>query len=94
MPISNLAKVFGPTLVGYSSQEPSASSMLSETKTQAAIVESLLKIPSDYYANFVNPDCMNNIGTPQSGELKHTPSTESLLKRTATKGFFNTPLAS
>ncbi|CAD6220394.1 GSCOCG00005036001-RA-CDS [Cotesia congregata] len=94
MPISNLAKVFGPTLVGYSSQEPSASSMLSETKTQAAIVESLLKIPSDYWANFVNPDCINDIGTPQAGELKHTPSTESLLKRTATRGFFNTPLAS
>ena len=37
MPISNLAKVFGPTLVGYSSQEPSATSMLSETKTQATV---------------------------------------------------------
>ncbi|XP_008546525.1 rac GTPase-activating protein 1 [Microplitis demolitor] len=94
MPISNLAKVFGPTLVGYSSQEPSATSMLSETKTQAAIVESLLKIPSDYWANFVSPDCINDIGTPQMGELKHTPSTESLLKRTASRGFFNTPLAS
>lgn len=37
MPISNLAKVFGPTLVGYSCQEPSVMSMLSETKNQAAV---------------------------------------------------------
>lgn len=36
MPISNLAKVFGPTLVGYSSQEPSLM-MLSETKQQVAV---------------------------------------------------------
>ncbi|KAK0076555.1 hypothetical protein PV325_005196 [Microctonus aethiopoides] len=94
MPISNLAKVFGPTLVGYSSQEPSATSMLSETKTQVAIVESLLKIPSDYWANFVNSEIINDIGTPKVGELRHTPSTESLLKRTTSRGFFNTPLGS
>ncbi|XP_011300872.1 rac GTPase-activating protein 1-like [Fopius arisanus] len=92
MPISNLAKVFGPTLVGYSSQEPTATCMLSETENQAAIVESLLRIPSDYWANFVNPECGNDVGTPKMGELRHTPSTESLLKRTTSRGFFNTPL--
>lgn len=37
MPISNLAKVFGPTLVGYSCQEPSPNSMLTETKNQVAV---------------------------------------------------------
>ncbi|KAI4498287.1 hypothetical protein M0802_006773 [Mischocyttarus mexicanus] len=94
MPISNLAKVFGPTLVGFSSLEPSPTSMLSETRNQVAIVESLLKIPSDYWANFVNPEHLNNIGTPKTGELRHTPSTESLLKRTASRGFFHTPLTS
>ncbi|XP_012282678.1 rac GTPase-activating protein 1 [Orussus abietinus] len=94
MPISNLAKVFGPTLVGYSCQEPTPTSMLSETKSQVAIVESLLKIPSDYWANFVNPESLNGIGTPKAGELRHTPSTESLLKRTVSRGFFNTPLGS
>lgn len=36
MPISNLAKVFGPTLVGYRSQEPSLT-MLNETKHQVAV---------------------------------------------------------
>ncbi|XP_076679620.1 rac GTPase activating protein tumbleweed [Andrena cerasifolii] len=94
MPISNLAKVFGPTLVGYSCQEPSPTSLLSDTKNQVAIVENLLKIPSDYWANFVNPENLNNIGTHKTGELRHTPSIESLLKRSTSRGFFNTPLAS
>ncbi|KOC65521.1 Rac GTPase-activating protein 1 [Habropoda laboriosa] len=94
MPISNLAKVFGPTLVGYSSQDPSPTSLLSETKNQVAIVENLLKIPSDYWANFVNPESLHNIGSHKTGELRHTPSTESLLKRSTSRGFFNTPLAS
>ncbi|XP_051153061.1 rac GTPase-activating protein 1-like [Leptopilina boulardi] len=94
MPISNLAKVFGPTLVGYSCQEPSVMSMLSETKNQAAIVESLLMIPSDYWANFVNSDNAHEIGTPLTGELRHTPSTESLLKNSTSRGFFHTPLGS
>lgn len=37
MPISNLAKVFGPTLVGYSAQHPSRETMLSETKAQVSV---------------------------------------------------------
>ncbi|XP_025988190.1 rac GTPase-activating protein 1 [Solenopsis invicta] len=93
MPISNLATVFGPTLVGYSSQETS-NAMLNETKHQFAIVESLLQIPSDYWATYVNPTNLNGISTPRTGELKHTPSTESLLKRSISRGFFNTPLTS
>ncbi|XP_033333684.1 rac GTPase activating protein tumbleweed [Megalopta genalis] len=94
MPISNLAKVFGPTLVGYSCQNPSPTSLLTETRNQVAIVENLLKIPSDYWANFVNPENLSNIVTHKTAELRHTPSTESLLKRSTSRGFFNTPLAS
>lgn len=44
MPISNLAKVFGPTLVGFSSLEPSPTSMLSETKNQVAVCKSNIYI--------------------------------------------------
>ncbi|XP_078053130.1 rac GTPase activating protein tumbleweed [Augochlora pura] len=94
MPISNLAKVFGPTLVGYSCQNPTPTSLLTETRNQVAIVENLLKIPSDYWANFVNPENLSNIVTHKTAELRHTPSTESLLKRSTSRGFFNTPLAS
>lgn len=34
MPISNLAKVFGPTVVGYSKQEPDNMAILGETYVQ------------------------------------------------------------
>lgn len=57
-------------------------------------MESLLKIPSDYWANFVNPENLNNIGIHKTRELQHTPSQESLLKRSISRGFFNTPLTS
>lgn len=93
MPISNLATVFGPTLVGNTSNKPS-SIMLNEIKHQVAVVENLLQIPSDYWATYVNPTNSNDIYTPKTGELKHTPSTESLLKRSISRGFFNTPLSS
>jgi Rac GTPase-activating protein 1 len=37
MPASNLAKIFGPTIVGYSSLDPEPITMLNETKKQAAV---------------------------------------------------------
>lgn len=37
MPISNLAKIFGPTLIGYSCNEQPATAMLNETKIQATV---------------------------------------------------------
>lgn len=42
MPISNLAKIFGPTLVAYSSQEPSIT-MLNETRNQVAVREDIFR---------------------------------------------------
>lgn len=51
-------------------------------------------IPSDYWANFVNSDNAHEIGTPLTGELRHSPSTESLLKNSTSRGFFHTPLGS
>ena len=34
MPISNLAKVFGPTVIGYSQADPDYTTILSETYIQ------------------------------------------------------------
>lgn len=42
MPVHNLAKVFGPTIVGYSSPEPEAMQMLNEPKKQADVLELLM----------------------------------------------------
>ncbi|XP_069957959.1 rac GTPase-activating protein 1 isoform X3 [Cherax quadricarinatus] len=54
MPISNLAKVFGPTLVGYSVAEPDPSTMVMETRQQQQVMEKLLEISSDYWSTFIN----------------------------------------
>lgn len=37
MPISNLAKVFGPTVVGYSKAEPDYTEILGETVIQQTV---------------------------------------------------------
>lgn len=42
MPVQNLAKVFGPTIVGYSSPEPEALQMLNEPRMQADVLEMLM----------------------------------------------------
>ncbi|XP_014211402.1 rac GTPase-activating protein 1-like isoform X2 [Copidosoma floridanum] len=97
MPITNLAKIFGPTLVGYSSVNPSRMSILNDTVEQVAVVQCLLNLPSDYWANFVNQDHLNDVplSTPKTSSLRHTPSTDSLttLKRTDSRGFFQTPMS-
>jgi len=52
MPASNLAKVFGPTIVGYSGPELDAQTMLKETKKQQAVLETLLSMPTDFWTKF------------------------------------------
>jgi Rac GTPase-activating protein 1 len=42
MPVHNLAKVFGPTIIGYSSPEPEALQMLNEPRMQADVLELLM----------------------------------------------------
>lgn len=37
MPMSNLAKVFGPTVVGYSTQQPEPMQMIAETRKQQMV---------------------------------------------------------
>ncbi|XP_034230462.1 rac GTPase-activating protein 1 [Thrips palmi] len=76
MPISNLSKIFGPTIVGYSTTDPEPEVLLSETKKQATVVDQLMRLPADYWANFAHPSGVEN-RDPEC--LSHTPSTGSLL---------------
>lgn len=76
MPISNLSKIFGPTIVGYSTTDPEPEVLLSETKKQAAVVDQLMRLPSDYWGNFACPSGNEN-RDPEF--LPRTPSTGSLL---------------
>ncbi|XP_046391617.1 rac GTPase-activating protein 1-like [Ischnura elegans] len=76
MPAANLAKVFGPTVFGYSGTDVSPAEMYNETRIQHLVIEALMRIPSEYWSSFINPDgdapC-----TPQSRIPFGTPSTEN-----------------
>lgn len=78
MPISNLAKVFGPTIVGYSSSNPSADNLLTETRQQNMAMEAIMSLPTDYWSSFVNL-----CETQPTPRLQQTPSTDSLLRPTS-----------
>uniref|UniRef100_A0A7N6BM86 Rac GTPase-activating protein 1 n=1 Tax=Anabas testudineus TaxID=64144 RepID=A0A7N6BM86_ANATE len=53
MDISNLARVFGPTIVGHALPNPDPMTILQDTKRQPKVVERLLSLPVDYWRQFV-----------------------------------------
>lgn len=92
MPVDNLAKVFGPTIVGYSSANPDPQTMMTETIKQVAVMQLMMKTPSSYWACHVNssygtPLCENRTPEP-TGFASRNPSSSSI-QRT---GFFTTPI--
>jgi hypothetical protein len=44
MPSSNLSKIFGPTIVGYSNPDPEPEEMLNETMQQAKVRTALSQL--------------------------------------------------
>lgn len=80
MPISNLAKVFGPTVVGYSSAEPDSQAMFTETMIQAKVMEHLLAIPTDYWSRILISDT-----DTQTSEAEHDANL------TMSRNYFGTP---
>ncbi|XP_032831484.1 rac GTPase-activating protein 1 [Petromyzon marinus] len=75
----NLARVFGPTLVGHATADPSPMVMLQDTRRQPAVIERLLSLSPDYWSKFVSagdsrrPD--DAYGTPD----QRTPIGSSML---------------
>ncbi|XP_029011466.1 rac GTPase-activating protein 1 [Betta splendens] len=53
MDIINLARVFGPTIVGHALPNPDPMTILQDTKRQPKVVERLLSLPVDYWRQFV-----------------------------------------
>ncbi|XP_043550334.1 rac GTPase-activating protein 1-like isoform X2 [Chiloscyllium plagiosum] len=49
----NLARVFGPTIVGHSNPNPNPLEVFEDTKRQPKVVEQLLSLPSDYWSRIV-----------------------------------------
>uniref|UniRef100_A0A8C9SRZ6 Rac GTPase-activating protein 1 n=1 Tax=Scleropages formosus TaxID=113540 RepID=A0A8C9SRZ6_SCLFO len=59
MDISNLARVFGPTIVGHAVPEPESMTILQDTKRQPKVVERLLSLPVEYWHQFIMADQEN-----------------------------------
>ncbi|XP_067932642.1 rac GTPase-activating protein 1-like isoform X2 [Watersipora subatra] len=53
MGIDNLAKVFGPTMVGYSVKAPEPAQMISETHPQQDVMTSLLEHSTEFWTNIL-----------------------------------------
>ena len=72
MPISNLSKVFGPTIVGYSSANPEEAMFFKETGQQNMVMEKLINLPDDYWISVLAPasNCL------ETHRFKGTPSND------------------
>ncbi|NXD30329.1 RGAP1 protein, partial [Spelaeornis formosus] len=53
MDISNLAKVFGPTIVAHAVPDPDPLTLLQDTKRQPKVMERLLLLPMDYWSQLM-----------------------------------------
>ncbi|XP_050781656.1 rac GTPase-activating protein 1 isoform X2 [Gopherus flavomarginatus] len=53
MDITNLSKVFGPTLVAHAVPDPDPMTLLQDTKRQPKVVERLLSLPVEYWSQFM-----------------------------------------
>ncbi|XP_051517674.1 rac GTPase-activating protein 1-like [Myxocyprinus asiaticus] len=56
MDIFNLARVFGPTIVGHAVPDPDPMTILQDTKRQPKVVERLLGLPVEYWSQFMISD--------------------------------------
>ncbi|KFM59966.1 Rac GTPase-activating protein 1, partial [Stegodyphus mimosarum] len=75
MPLENIAKIFGPTIVGYSTAEPAADcNMLTETTYQVKVMHRLLTLSADSWRNLLNVDQDVFTTTPKSPEPIPAPS--------------------
>ncbi|PKK19256.1 hypothetical protein A306_00000108 [Columba livia] len=81
MDITNLAKVFGPTIVAHAVPDPDPMTLLQDTKRQPKVVERLLLLPMDYWSQLmmveqenIDPahiiENVNAYSTPQTPDAK------------------------
>ncbi|XP_022600971.1 rac GTPase-activating protein 1-like [Seriola dumerili] len=74
MDVNNLARVFGPTLVGHAVPDPDPMTILHDTNRQPKVVERLLSIPASYWSQFAHPDNTAMDNAHQFDTLDHRVS--------------------
>ena len=94
MPLTNFAKIFGPTIVGYSCPDLDQHKMFAETQIQYSVMFALLSIPTDYWNKFILLDQPTQqeehreMETYGSKFYSGTPSMRVVRKE---RKFYNTP---
>ncbi|NXF12198.1 RGAP1 protein, partial [Smithornis capensis] len=63
MDVLNLSRVFGPTLVGHSSANPTPLAIMEDTPRQCKVVARLLSLPPDFWRGFVETEQENLVPT-------------------------------
>ncbi|XP_054913958.1 rac GTPase-activating protein 1 [Poeciliopsis prolifica] len=66
---NNLARVFGPTIVGHSIAEPSPTTIMKDTTTQPKVVCCLLSIPENYWRQVLTVGKDQNPSASSSSRL-------------------------
>ena len=74
MPIENISRVFGPTLVGYSSREPEQHAIYTETIIQYQVVQSLININGEFWGKFT---ALNNNKKTTNVQQPQTPQSDA-----------------
>ncbi|KFW70084.1 Rac GTPase-activating protein 1, partial [Pygoscelis adeliae] len=59
MDVLNLSRVFGPTLVGHGSANPTPLAIMEDTPRQCKVVARLLSLPTDFWRGFVGTEQEN-----------------------------------
>ncbi|XP_065494100.1 rac GTPase-activating protein 1-like [Caloenas nicobarica] len=67
MDILNLSRVFGPTLVGHASANPTPLVIMEDTPRQCKVVAQLLSLPPDFWRGFLGPEQENLVPVPSLG---------------------------
>ncbi|KAM6070397.1 rac GTPase-activating protein 1-like [Chlamydotis macqueenii] len=77
MDVLNLSRVFGPTLVGHSSANPTPLAIMEDTPRQCKVVAQLLSLPPDFWRGFMGTEQENLMPTPALGG-EHEPFFQSI----------------
>ncbi|KAM6307458.1 rac GTPase-activating protein 1-like [Aegotheles albertisi] len=67
MDVLNLSRVFGPTLVGHSSANPTPLAIMEDTPRQCKVVAQLLSLPPDFWRGFLGTEQENLVPVPPPG---------------------------
>ncbi|XP_061225952.1 rac GTPase-activating protein 1-like [Neopsephotus bourkii] len=72
MDVLNLSRVFGPTLVGHSSANPTPLTILEDAPRQCKVVARLLSLPPDFWTGFMGTEEGNLVPASASRD-EHVP---------------------